>query len=314
MIPILASAAAAETGCPPYVWTLRKTGSLFGDFALGDGSRHRCVPAGKSLGDDHDVRNDVEVVDPEPAPGPTKAADHLVCNEQGTVAVADLADPGEVAGRRDDAAGCRHDRFEDDAGRQFRIGPEDRLLDRRAARQLAAWMRQPQLAAVAVGRHRIRETGSGDKWVGAATEDAEAGAPTRRRQGADGRAMVGAPQRDDLVATALAVRLVILASELDRSFHRLRAAVAEEGIGHQVAGSQLGELACQLDRATALVVPYGLVYCSRWACSYIARAISSRPYPASTAKTPPESASMYCGRPRRRGSLPPRGRAPRGRP
>ena len=28
MIPMLASAAAADTGCPPYVWTLKKIGTF----------------------------------------------------------------------------------------------------------------------------------------------------------------------------------------------------------------------------------------------------------------------------------------------
>ena len=105
---------------------------------------------------------------------------------------------------------------------------------------------QSQLAAVAVGRHGVRVPGRGNDRVGAASEDAEARAPTGRRQCAEGRAVVRPPQRDDLVAAALAVRLVVLASELDRRFDRLGAAVAEER-SPQVARRQLGEPACQLD-------------------------------------------------------------------
>ena len=72
-----------------------------------DGAGQRDVGAGHRLGEGHDVRLDVPVAQGEPAAGASEAGDHLVGDEQHVVAVADLAQLGEVVRRR---AGSRRRR------------------------------------------------------------------------------------------------------------------------------------------------------------------------------------------------------------
>jgi len=158
------------------------------------------------------------------------------------VAVAQLAQPGPVAGRRHEAAAGVLHRLGDE--HRHRVGrlELDRLLDlveqRAAERRLVAALR----VAVAVGgRH---ERGRHAERL----ERRPARRDPRERQRPQRGAVVGDPARDGLAPLRLAARRVVLAGELPRRLHRLRAARGEEH-ALQPGRRELGDPRRQLDRA-----------------------------------------------------------------
>jgi hypothetical protein len=85
-----------------------------GDVLPEDHRRQRDIARVDALGDDEDVRHDVPVLAGEPFAGAAEAGDHLVADEENSVAVADLADRLEVAIGGNDDPVRPDDGFEDD--------------------------------------------------------------------------------------------------------------------------------------------------------------------------------------------------------
>ena len=115
---------------------------------LGDAVAHHHAAEGRvagreALGHGDHVGLVADALDAEPGAQAAEGADHLVGHEQHAVAVADLADPGEVAlGRGEAAAGVLH-RLEEDGGDRFGALLQDGALDvvgaaQRAGRRVGA--------------------------------------------------------------------------------------------------------------------------------------------------------------------------------
>src|SRR6266545_2456497 len=213
-----------------------------------DHPAHRGVPAGQALGEGDDVGLVAVAVGAEPVPEPAEGADDLVGDQQHAVAVADLADPLEVAGRwREAAAGVLH-RLDVDRGDRLGALHQDAPLDVVGRVQGAVVEVAAALAAVVVGvldPHR-----AGHQRLEDLLDVGQAGDGQR----AHGGAVVGDVAAEDLVAAGLADRPEVLARQLPCALDRLAAAVGEE---HAVAVSRrdrrqpLG----QLDRARVRVAP-----------------------------------------------------------
>ena len=196
---------------------------------LGDRGPHRDgtqgqVRAGQALGHRHEVRGHAPLVDGEPVAGPPEAGHDLVGDHQDAVAVADLADAGDVAVRRDEDAVGAHDRLEEDG----RDGPGALVADDvlEALQGLTDRSRLGLAPAVGV---RIADDADDARLVGPAAR--VAGQRHRPERGAVVRAVAG----QDLVLAA------DVPGELDRVLDRLRAAEREEHLVH-VARQDLGEL------------------------------------------------------------------------
>jgi hypothetical protein len=87
-----------------------------GDAPGDDHAAQRQVAAVHALGEADEVGRDVPAVDREPFAAAAEAGHHLVGDEHDAVLVAEVAHPGQVAGRRhEDAVGAHH-RFQDDRG------------------------------------------------------------------------------------------------------------------------------------------------------------------------------------------------------
>ena len=226
---MLASATAALTGWPAKVMPWRKLDA--GEERLDDPVAHRQraqrrVPAGQALGHGDHVRHVVVALGAEEVPEATPGADHLVGDEQDAVAVADLADPLEVARRRGEAAAGVLHRLQEHGGDRRRVLGQDGLLDGVGG-------------PAAEGVHVVLEV-RGPVEVG--VRDLE-GARHQRlerradlghagdRQGAHGGAVVGDVPADHLVALGLADELEVLAGQLPRRLDRLGAAGGEEDRG-----------------------------------------------------------------------------------
>ena len=130
---MFASATAAATGCPPNVkpWTNEaavheRLGDVIGD----DHRAHRDARRRQALGGRDDVRDVAVALAAEEVAEAPPRADDLVGDQQHAVAVADLADAGEVAGLRlEAAAGVLHG-LEDHRRDGLGALGEDALLDR----------------------------------------------------------------------------------------------------------------------------------------------------------------------------------------
>ena len=175
----------------------------------------------------------------EPAPG----ADDLVGDQQHAVLVADLADLLEVALGRDEAAAGVLDGLEDHARDRLRALPLDPLADRLGR-------------VVGLGPVRVRVGhvgGAREERLERAAAPGQAGRGERAHRGA----VVGELARDDLVAAALAVELVVLTAELEGGVDRLAAAAGEED-AVEVAGGEPRDAGGELDRARVRVGPVGV--------------------------------------------------------
>ena len=67
-----------------------------------------------ALGEGHQIRDDVKVLDGEPFSGPAETRHHLVGDEHDAVLIADCTDPGQVSGRRNHDSRCARHGFEDE--------------------------------------------------------------------------------------------------------------------------------------------------------------------------------------------------------
>ena len=85
----------------------------------------RQIPARHPFGERDEVRLDPPMAERKPFSGAAKAGDHLVGDQQDLVAVADLAQPREIARRRHDDPARPHDRLGDD--RRDGVGPSARI-------------------------------------------------------------------------------------------------------------------------------------------------------------------------------------------
>ena len=170
------------------------------------------------------------------------------------MAVADLAHPGEVAGRRREAsAGVLH-RLQEDRGDRVGAFEEDHLLDavgRPASERFEVVGGSAHLGrAVEVGVRHAEATG-GDR-LEHRLHRGDAG----DRQGSLRRAVIGHRPRDDLVLGGLALQLPVVLGELERGLDRLAAAGGEEDLV-EVARRLVGETIGQLDRGRVRVRPQG---------------------------------------------------------
>ena len=154
---------------------------------------------------------------------PAERADHLVGDEQHAVAVADLAHPLEVAGRRREAAAGVLHRLQVDRGHRRRALAEDGALD------LVGRPPPERLQRVAVlGRAvevRVRHAyGPGHQRLEGVLDVGQAG----DRQRAHRRAVVRDLAADHLVPAVLAGQLEVVAGQLERRLDGLGAAGGEE--------------------------------------------------------------------------------------
>src|SRR5262249_7652757 len=94
-----------------------------------DGRAEGCVSSGESFRSRDDVRAHAPVLDSKPLTDSTESCDHLVGNEDDVIAIADLANSGEVLRRRHLNAVCLHHRLGDHRGYQFGSLVNDLLLE-----------------------------------------------------------------------------------------------------------------------------------------------------------------------------------------
>ena len=187
---------------------------------LGEDRRaHRHVAARDRLGDRHHVRLHVEMLQREPLAGAPEARDHLIGDQQHLVAVADLAQPREVVGRRRiDPARALH-RLGDH--RRDRVGAF--ALDRRhdVVDLHVPGVDSPAARGRRVGRVGVDDVGHLGPEV--AVEDFH---PRRRRRG-DRVAVVSLDARDDLVLLRPPQPAPVEARRLEVGLVRFRARVGE---------------------------------------------------------------------------------------
>ena len=245
---MLASATAAATGWPAKVkpWANESLPSheRLGDLVGGDHRAHRDVGRGQRLGRGDDVRLVAEALAAEVVAEAAPGADHLVGDQQHVVLVADLADPLEVAVRRDEAAAGVLDRLEDHRGDGLRALEQDPLLDR---------VGRPERVAV-VGPAvdvRVRHVAAArSERLELRAQVGDAGRGERSQRGA----VVGDLAGDQLGLLAVAAHAVVVAGQLEGRLDRLGAAVGEED-PVEVAGGQRSDLRRELDRPGMGVAP-----------------------------------------------------------
>ncbi len=215
-----------------------------GDPVGGDQRPHRRVGGGERLGDGDDVGQVAEAVAAEVVAEAAPGADHLVGDQQHVVAVADLADPLEVAVGRDETATGVLDRLEDHRGDRLGALELDPLLDRGRRPERVAVLRP----AVEVGVGDVAAAGGERLELGAQLGD------PGRGEGAERGAVVGDLAGDHLVLLPVAAHAVVVAGQLQRRLDRLRAARGEED-AVEVGGRQRGDPRRQLDRPRMGVAP-----------------------------------------------------------
>jgi hypothetical protein len=215
----------------------------------GDHPAQRDVAGGQALGGGDDVGRVVVLQPTEVLAEAAEAADHVVRDHQDVVAVADLADPLEVSGRRREAAAGVLHRLEEDGGDGVRALELDRLGDP-VGRPDAELLGAHRLvgAAVVVGvRHPERRR---HERLEVLLQGRDAG----DRQGAHRGAVVRDRPGQHLGLERLAGPLEERAGELPRRLDRLGAAGGEED-PVEVTGGQVGEPVGQLDGLGVRVRP-----------------------------------------------------------
>ena len=166
------------------------------------------------------------------------------------MAVADLAHPLEVAGRRGEAAAGILHRLQVHGGDRLGVLREDGLLDgvggpAAEGHDVVLEVRRP----VEVGVGHLEGPGHQRFERGADLGDAGDG------EGPHGGAVVRDVTADDLVPLGLADQLEVLAGQLPRRLDGLGAAGGEED-PVEVAGRQVGDLLGQLDGLRVRVAPH----------------------------------------------------------
>ncbi len=165
------------------------------------------------------------------------------------MAIADLAHPLEVAGRRWEAATRVLDRFEEHRGHRLGAFELDRLLDLvggPTAERVEVVAVLGRAVEVRVGHLR----GAGNERLEHRLHRGHAG----ERQGAVRSAVIGDVAADDLGLGRFAHQLVVLLGQLPGRLDRLAAAGGEEDLV-EIAGGIVGQPVGQLDRLRVRVGP-----------------------------------------------------------
>src|SRR3954451_4326288 len=222
----------------------RARGEGLEDLVRGDHGSHRRVRRGDALRGGDQVRLVAVALAAEVVADASPGADHLVGDEEHAVLVADLAHALEVALRRREAATRVLHRLEDHRRHRVRSLELDPLGD------LLGGI-EPLGVAVAVG---VGHVGAAYRQrLEHAADGADPGGDERAHRGAVVRGLA----RDDLVAAALPTGAVVLAAQLDRALHGLRAAGGEED-AVEVARRELRDARGQLDRERVGEGPVGV--------------------------------------------------------
>ncbi len=224
-----------------------RNGSISRSLAMQRAERR--VPASQALGDGDHVGQVAVALGAEVLAEAAEGADHLVRDEQHAVAVADLADPLEVPGRRREAATAVLHRLQEDRGDGVGALAQDRPLD------LVGGPHAERDEVVAVLGCTVEV---GVRHLDRAGHERLERRLQRRhpgdRQGAHRRAVVGDVPADHLDAARLVDRLEVLPRELPGGLDRLGAAGREED-AVQVAGGEVGDALGELDAAGVRVGP-----------------------------------------------------------
>ncbi len=220
-----------------------------GEEVATDHRAERRVAAGEPLGAGDDVGEVVVALAAEHRAEPAERADDLVGHEQHAVAVADLADPLEVALGRDEATARVLHRFEEHRGDGVGALEDDALLELVGEREHERLLVVGERVATAVGVRHV--AGAGGQRLEGRAQRGNTGDRERAQRGAVVR---GAPG-DHLVALSLADGAEVLTRELPRRLDRFGTASGEE---HpvEVAGRERGEARRQLDRRWVRVRPH----------------------------------------------------------
>ena len=176
------------------------------------------IPFAKS----QDIRAYAGVLEPEHLTGSAEAGNHLIQNEQDTIAIADFTHALQVAVRGMKNAAASDRRFKNDGSNGIRAFHSDHAFELvRAAR-----VQPPR-------RHKT-SSGSGPAELHAGTRGRAARSSLARRLSRRGerphsKAVVRTVTRDNFVAVLPGVLSpCILPGHLERSLHCLRAAIQEE--------------------------------------------------------------------------------------
>jgi hypothetical protein len=217
---------------------------------VGDhGGRERQVAGGDPLGQGQQVRAQVPVLHPEPAPGASERGDHLVEDQQHVVSATDLLDLREVVGRRrDDSAGSHHGLHHEGGDRLGSLTPE-RLLQVGGAGQAAARVGAAELAAVAIGRGHV-------EVARVRLRQGVVGGDAGGADGGPGRPVVGPAARHDSRLAGVAAHRVVEPRQPEGGLVGLAPAGAEEDVAQPpVGGQQPRQAPGQPGRRLAAEVP-----------------------------------------------------------
>src|SRR4051794_10402411 len=199
------------------------------DVRRGDDTAKREIAAGHALGEDDQIRPEVEALDRQPFTEPPEAVDHDVGDRQDPVATAELLDAAEVAGRRWVHPARADHRFVDECSHVLWAKALDLRLERvdrfpRDSRGLED--ERPEF--LAVGQ----------------TEDARADAM---------RAVVAGRAADQVSSPCVAGHVVIEPRELGGGLDRVAAAAREEDLRPRLR-SEPGQTIRKLERRPVCVL------------------------------------------------------------
>ena len=187
---------------------------------------HRNRRVGDSLGHRHHVRHDAELLGGERRAESAEARDDFVEDEQNAVAVADLAQPLEIALGRNEHARRSGNRLDDDRGDGLGAVLGDHVLERvgemRAVRGLSARVR---IARRIVRVRKMIDCGQRlRRELLAIRFDAADG------DAAESDAVIAARSADEANALRLSLRLPVRERDLQCRVDRLGAGVSEEDV------------------------------------------------------------------------------------
>ena len=187
------------------------------DRAAAENGAHRDAPVREPFRGGDKVGYDAKQIRGEGRAEPPESGNHFVEDEQNAVAVADRAQPLEIADRRNQHAGRTRDRLDDHGGDRFRSVQGDQSLE--IVRELRSMLRLAFDEEVSLGVVRVPEMI--DAW------QAGKGAPvvddTADGDAAEPDAVIAAFAADQPCARALADRALIGERDLERGVDRLGA-------------------------------------------------------------------------------------------